>query len=83
MCWSRLGCDWLWRQPCSVMDEKAGRSVAQDHGLPVAGTAALIGMAHQRGLIPSAKAVFARLHASDFRIAAGVIAEIFRRVGED
>jgi len=66
-----------------LMDEKAGRSVAQDHGLPVAGTAALIGMAHQRGLIPSAKAVFARLHASDFRIAAGVIAEILRRVGED
>ncbi|QFY91049.1 DUF3368 domain-containing protein [Magnetovirga frankeli] len=39
-------------------------------------------MARQRGLIPSAKAVFARLHASDFRISAAVISTILRQVGE-
>jgi predicted nucleic acid-binding protein len=65
-----------------LMDERAGRAIATEHGLRVAGTAALIGMARQRGLIPSAKAVFARLHASDFRISADVIATILRRVGE-
>jgi predicted nucleic acid-binding protein len=32
--------------------------------LQVAGTAAVIGMAKEKGLIPSAKAVFATLHAS-------------------
>jgi predicted nucleic acid-binding protein len=65
-----------------LIDERAGRSIALEHGLRVAGTAALIGMARTRGLIPSAKAVFARLHASDFRISAEVIATILRRVGE-
>jgi predicted nucleic acid-binding protein len=40
-------------------------------------------MARARGLIPSARDVFVRLHASDFRISASVIAEILRRVHED
>lgn len=65
-----------------LMDERAGRAVAQEQGLPVAGTAAVIGMAKSRGLIGSARDVFARLHASDFRISAEVITAILRRVGE-
>lgn len=65
-----------------LVDERAGRAVAQEHGLRVAGTAAVIGMAKSRGLIPSARAVFARLHASDFRISAAVIETVLRRVGE-
>ncbi len=65
-----------------LMDERAGRAIAIDHGLQVAGTAAVIGMARARGLIPSAREVFARLHASDFRISAEVIATVLRRVGE-
>ncbi|MEO5344032.1 MAG: DUF3368 domain-containing protein [Gammaproteobacteria bacterium SHHR-1] len=65
-----------------LMDERAGRAIAIEQGLQVVGTAAVIGMARQRGLIPSAKAVFARLHASDFRISAAVISTILRRVGE-
>jgi len=48
----------------------------------LAGTAAVIGMARQRGLIPSAKAVFAQLHASDFRIAPAVIHAVLDRCGE-
>jgi len=39
-------------------------------------------MAKSRGLVPSAKAVFSRLHDSDFRISAAVIETILRRVGE-
>lgn len=65
-----------------LTDERAGRAMAQEHGLRVAGTAAVIGMAKSRGLIPSAKTVFARLHGSDFRISATVIETILRRVGE-
>lgn len=65
-----------------LMDERAGRAVALEHGLRVAGTAAVIGMARSRGLISSAREVFARLHASDFRISAEVIQTILRRVGE-
>ncbi|MFM7531388.1 MAG: DUF3368 domain-containing protein [Rubrivivax sp.] len=65
-----------------LMDERAGRQIALEHGLRVAGTAAVIGMARSRGLINSARAVFSRLHASDFRIAPDVIATVLRRVGE-
>jgi predicted nucleic acid-binding protein len=39
-------------------------------------------MAKSRGLIPSAKQVFERLHASDFRISAEVIRTVLQRVGE-
>ncbi|HRP95978.1 MAG TPA: DUF3368 domain-containing protein [Rhodocyclaceae bacterium] len=70
------------RQPALLlMDERAGRAIAQEHGLRVAGTAAVIGMARQRDLIPCAREVFARLHASDFRISAEVIATVLTRVG--
>lgn len=65
-----------------LMDERAGRAVAQAHGLKVAGTAAVIGMAKQRGLIGRAKPVFERLHRSDFRISAEVISVVLQRVGE-
>ena len=65
-----------------LMDERAGRAVAMAQGLKVAGTAAVIGMAKQRGLIALARPVFERLHRSDFRISAEVIAVVLRRVGE-
>jgi len=65
-----------------LMDERAGRALALEHGLHVAGTAAVIGMAKTRGLITSARDTFARLHSSDFRISAQVIDAVLRRVGE-
>jgi predicted nucleic acid-binding protein len=65
-----------------LMDERAGRAVAQAHGLQVAGTAAVIGMAALRGLVPAATPIFDRLHRSDFRISAEVIRSVLRRVGE-
>lgn len=65
-----------------LMDERAGRAVAEENGLRVAGTAAVIGMAKLRGLIPSAREVFAQLHQSDFRISAEVINTVLERVGE-
>jgi len=52
------------------------------HGLQVAGTAAIIGMAKTRGLIASARQAFARLHGSDFRISARVIETVLARFGE-
>jgi predicted nucleic acid-binding protein len=65
-----------------LMDERHGRAMAVECGLTVAGTAAVIGMARARGLIPSARAVFTHLHASDFRISPAVIQTILDRVGE-
>ena len=51
-----------------LIDERAGRAIAMEQGLRIAGTAAVIGMAKSAGLIPSAKAAFTRLHDSNFRI---------------
>ena len=65
-----------------LIDERSGRAVAQELGLSVAGTAAVIGLARQRGLIPSARQVFAALHASDFRIAPAVIQAVLDRCGK-
>ncbi|MDO9104349.1 MAG: DUF3368 domain-containing protein [Methylovulum sp.] len=65
-----------------VMDERAGRAVANEKGLRVIGTAAIIGQAKKQNLIPSARAVFAILHASDFRIAPAVINQVLLSVNE-
>jgi predicted nucleic acid-binding protein len=70
-------------EPCLLlMDERAGRAIAMEHDLAVAGTAAIIGLAKTRGLIGTAREVFARLHGSDFRISRQVIETVLRRVGE-
>jgi predicted nucleic acid-binding protein len=66
----------------ALMDEKAGRAVAAEHGITVAGTAAVIGMARQRGLIPSAREAFEELLRGDFRISGEVIRVVLARVGE-
>ena len=67
-------------QALLLMDERAGRAVAEEHRLRVAGTAAVIGMAQTRSLIPSASAVFEVLHRSDFRISTEVIRTVPARV---
>jgi predicted nucleic acid-binding protein len=65
-----------------LIDERAGRAMAHELGLQIAGTASVIGMARVRGLIPSANAVFAELHARDFRIAPEVIETMLERCRE-
>jgi predicted nucleic acid-binding protein len=68
-------------QTLLLIDERAGRAVAA-FGIRLAGTAAVIGLARQRRLIESARAVFAELHANDFRIAPAVIQAVLERCGE-
>lgn len=65
-----------------LIDERAGRAVAAEHGIAVAGTAAVIGMAKQCGLIPSARDAFEELRRGDFRISDEVIQAVLQRVGE-
>jgi predicted nucleic acid-binding protein len=65
-----------------LMDERAGRAVATEFGVRVAGTAAVIGLAKKRRLIDSAKGRFELLHATDFRISAAIIQAVLRDVGE-
>jgi predicted nucleic acid-binding protein len=65
-----------------IIDEQTGRAAAKELGLTIAGTAAVIGMAKQRGLIPSARAVFDALLKTDFRISADIIRQVLANVGE-
>lgn len=65
-----------------IMDERAGRAVAKEKGLPVIGTAAIIGLAKKQGLIASARMTFDVLHRSDFRISAAVINHVLNSVNE-
>lgn len=65
-----------------LMDERAGRAVAQELGIQVAGTAAVIGLAKKQGLITSVRPSFERLHLSDFRISAEVIRAVLSSAGE-
>lgn len=64
------------------MDERAGRAVAQEKGLRVIGTAAIIGLAKKKGLIPSARSFFEVLYNAGFRIAATVIQQVLNSVNE-
>ncbi|MEN8165709.1 MAG: DUF3368 domain-containing protein [Acidobacteriota bacterium] len=56
-----------------LLDDRLARREAGVMGLQVAGTAAVIVMAHRRGLLTSPPTVFERLLQSDFRISAKVI----------
>ncbi len=66
-----------------LMDDRLGRREAKSLGITVAGTAAIITMAARRGLITSARTVFDRLLASDFRIAPSVIRAALDSAGEE
>jgi len=70
-------------QPCLLLiDERAGRSVALAAGLRVAGTAAVVAAARRKTLTPSARDVFASLHAAGFRMSRDVIETALRSCGE-
>jgi len=64
-------------EPCLLLlDDRLARREARRAGLQIIGVAAIIGMAEQRGLIPSARAVFDALLQTDFRIGAEVIQSV-------
>jgi predicted nucleic acid-binding protein len=65
-----------------LMDDRAGRTTAMEQGMKVAGTAAVIAMAKQRKLIPSAAAVFEQLLQMEFRLSAEVIRAALEAAGE-
>jgi predicted nucleic acid-binding protein len=65
-----------------LMDELAGRSVCQTLGLHCMGTAAVIGLAKEAGLISSAKVELTRLHAAGFWLSAHLVRKVLVRVGE-
>lgn len=69
-------------QSLLLMDDRAGRATAVEHGLRVAGTAAIVAMAKRRKLIASATAVFEKLLQLEFRLSANVIRAALEAAGE-
>jgi predicted nucleic acid-binding protein len=68
-------------RPClALIDDRLARREARAAGVHLAGTAAVIGTALARGLIPSAREVFELLLRSDFRISPAVIRGVLERV---
>jgi len=74
------------RRPCLVLiDEREARktlrSLASDT-IGVSGTIAVVGAAKQRGLIPSARAVFEELQRKNFYVSRALVAGILESTGE-
>jgi len=65
-----------------IMDDQAGRAEARYHKLAVIGTAAVIGIAKEQGLIDSAKTVLDELREAGYYIGDAIIKTILDDIGE-
>jgi predicted nucleic acid-binding protein len=80
----RAACRWRGEgsQVLLIMDDRAGRLEAKSHGIPLIGTAALIGLAKTQGLIPAAKPLLERLARSGYFLGHAVLSAVLADVGE-
>ncbi len=75
--WQALGADLV------LMDERAGRAVAESRGIAVRGTLGVLVQARTTGALPALRPVLNALAAEGFRLSPLLVAEALRRVGED
>ena len=66
-----------------LIDERAGRAVAEERGLVVRGTLGVLVHARQHGALLALRPVLEALVGEGFRIAPALVAEALRRVGEE
>ena len=66
-----------------LMDERAGRAVAESRGIAVRGTLGILVQARTTGALAALRPVLDALAAEGFRISPMLVAEALRRVGED
>jgi predicted nucleic acid-binding protein len=66
-----------------IVDERAGRRVAEALGLRVAGVLGLLVISKQRGLIPALRPQIESLLREGFRADPNLIGRVLRRAGED
>lgn len=66
-----------------LMDERAGRAVAESRGIAVRGTLGVLVQARTTGALPALRPVLNALAAEGFRLSPLLVAEALRRVGED
>jgi uncharacterized protein len=65
-----------------ILDDKKARRIAQQLGLPITGTLAVLLRAKQQGLIPNLRDVLDDLAVADFRISHALVKDALRRAGE-
>lgn len=65
-----------------IIDDRAGRAEAKSHRVAIIGTAAVIGLAKLRRLIPAARPVLARLQPAGYFIHPRIIEAVLQDVGE-
>ncbi|MCL2830149.1 MAG: DUF3368 domain-containing protein [Betaproteobacteria bacterium] len=65
-----------------VIDDVAGRLEARSRGIALIGTAVLIGLAREEGLIPAARPLLERLTQEGYFIGPSVITAVLAGVGE-
>ena len=65
-----------------VMDDRAGRMEAKSRGLALIGSAAVIGLAKSRGLVPAARPLLEQMVASGYFIGPLVVSEVLVNVNE-
>lgn len=65
-----------------LIDERAGRIIAQERGLVVRGTLGILVHARESHTIPALRPVLDALAAEGFRLSPSLVAEALRRVGE-
>ncbi|HLA36386.1 MAG TPA: DUF3368 domain-containing protein [Rhodocyclaceae bacterium] len=65
-----------------IVDDRLGRLEAQARGLPIIGTAAVVGLAKTRGLIPRADEVLRAMQAKGYFLGNAVVRAILDRIGE-
>lgn len=65
-----------------IVDDRLGRLEAQARGLPIIGTAAVVGLAKTHGLIPRAEEVLRAMQATGYFLGKSVVQAILDHVGE-
>lgn len=65
-----------------IVDDRLGRLEAQARGIPLIGTAAVVGLAKTCGLIPRADEVLRAMQAAGYFLGNAVVRAILDRVGE-
>ena len=66
-----------------ILDDRTGRRIAQQMGLPVTGTMAVLVKAKQQGILPVVKGVIDELRAVHFHVSDELVSEVLRLAGEN
>lgn len=65
-----------------IIDERRGRSVAQQLGIPITGTLGVLLEAKKSGRLPAIRPLLEAIGATNFRLSAALLQVVLRQAGE-